>query len=509
MTVALIYPHQLFEDHPALYGASEVYVLEDPLFFGVDEQWPLKFHIQKLILHKASLRRYTEWLQERLSIPVRHLALSHAKRTEDLLDQLPDETSTVQIVEVVDDVLSSRIEQHAKQKGWHLDWKTSPMFLSPPEWLEGYGKNAKKPSMAHFYQQQRLRMNVLLEENASPVGGKWSFDEENRKKLPRGIQLPMDPLETYRSVSESEKSEIITALDQSGVTYWGSAKEFSYPVDHEGAKEWLEVFLRERFAGFGTYEDALSAEGTALFHSVLSPVLNIGLLDSAYVVDQILIYARENEIALNDLEGLIRQIIGWREFVRLMYERHGRVSRSRNFFGFQAEMPSSIYEGNTGIYPVDHVIAKLKKHAYSHHIERLMVMGNFFVLLKIKPDAVYRWFMEMYIDAYDWVMVPNVYGMSQFSDGGIFITKPYVSGSNYLRKMSNYPKGGWCLAWDSLFWSFVDEQREFFGQQYRMKMMLSHLHKMRPETLTAHHQRANDVRTCLSNGRRWQEEGIL
>jgi deoxyribodipyrimidine photolyase-related protein len=200
------------------------------------------------------------------------------------------------------------------------------------------------------------------------------------------------------------------------------------------------------------------------------------------------------------LEGFIRQIIGWREYMAIMYEKHGRYLRTQNYWKLEDGMPASIYQNKTGIPIVDDVLEKVKQDGYAHHIERLMVLGNFFLLLRVKPDDVYRWFSEMFVDAYDWVMVPNVYGMSQFSDGGLLVTKPYVSGSNYLRKMSDYKAGPWCEVWDALFWSFIDDYRDFFSSQYRMKMMVSHLVKMGGEKLAKHHQVAGDFRKKMQQG---------
>jgi deoxyribodipyrimidine photolyase-related protein len=181
---------------------------------------------------------------------------------------------------------------------------------------------------------------------------------------------------------------------------------------------------------------------------------------------------------LNSLEGFIRQIIGWREFIRIVYEREGNKQRTKNYWGFDRKIPESFWQGTTGILPVDNVIKKVLQTGYSHHIERLMVIGNFMLLCEFHPDEVYRWFMEMYVDAYDWVMVPNVYGMTQFADGGMMTTKPYISGSNYLLKMSDYQKGGWTEIWDGLFWRFMHVNRDLFLKNPRLSMLVKTFDKM-------------------------------
>ena len=181
---------------------------------------------------------------------------------------------------------------------------------------------------------------------------------------------------------------------------------------------------------------------------------------------------------MNSCEGFIRQIIGWREFIRGVYIAVGSKERVKNFWNFKRKIPSSFYSGDTGIEPIDDTIKKINESAYANHIERLMIIGNFMLLCEFDPDEVYRWFMEMFIDSYDWVMVPNVYGMSQFSDAGMMSTKPYISSSNYILKMSNYKKGDWCKIWDSLFWNFMDKQRDFFVKNPRMRMLISSFDKM-------------------------------
>ncbi|MFY8189905.1 MAG: FAD-binding domain-containing protein, partial [Bacteroidia bacterium] len=181
-----------------------------------------------------------------------------------------------------------------------------------------------------------------------------------------------------------------------------------------------------------------------------------------------------------------RQIIGWREFIRAVYEQVGKQERTRNYWKFSRKIPASFYTGTTGIEPIDTVIKKVLVTGYAHHIERLMVLGNFMLLCEFDPDEVYRWFMEMFIDAYDWVMVPNVYGMSQFADGGLMATKPYISGSNYLMKMSDYGKGDWQQTWDALFWHFMDKQRNFFLQNPRLGMLVRTFDKMPLEKREKH-----------------------
>ena len=215
-----------------------------------------------------------------------------------------------------------------------------------------------------------------------------------------------------------------------------------------------------------------------MFHSVLTPALNIGLIQPGALIDKALKAAEEYKVPINSTEGFIRQIIGWREFIHILYQREGSRQRTCNYWSFKRKIPPAFYTGDTGITPVDTVIRKVLSTGYCHHIERLMVLGNFMLLCEFHPDAVYQWFMEMFIDSYDWVMVPNVYGMSQFADGGLMTTKPYISSSNYILKMSDFAKGDWQEVWDGLFWRFMHKHRTFFLQNPRLGMLINTFDKM-------------------------------
>ena len=197
-----------------------------------------------------------------------------------------------------------------------------------------------------------------------------------------------------------------------------------------------------------------------------------------FILEKVLDFSKSNDIPLNSLEGFIRQIIGWREFMRGLYISKGVFSRNLNFWNFNKKIPKSFYSAETGILPVDDTINKINNTSYCHHIERLMIIGNIMLLCEFDPDEVHKWFMELFIDAYDWVMVPNVYGMSQFADGGLFSTKPYISSSNYIIKMSNYKRGEWSSIWDGLFWRFMDKHREKLKNNPRLNMLIKNFDKM-------------------------------
>lgn len=485
MDITLIYPHQLFDSHPAVAKGRCIYLVEEPLFYGKDLQYPRAMHVQKLVLHRASMRAYQRELEGR-GHEVTHLENpGKAAGSVVLLEEaLPKSVKRIHLVDPVDDVLLKRVRRFADQRGVELQLHDTPNFLSPPEFLEEHIANRKKPFMAHFYKAQRKRMEILLEEDAEPVGGQWSYDEDNRKKLPKGYQPPPEP----RQAPDDDVREAMEWVSKHFPDNPGSTECFRWPVTRKAASQWLDQFLTERFEDFGRYEDAISTEHATLHHAAITPMLNIGLLDPQDVIDKALAY--RDKVPLNSLEGFIRQVIGWREFMRGIYHHRGVEIRNGNYWNFRRQMPDSFYDGTTGIPPVDRVIHQILRDGYCHHIERLMVLGNFMLLCRIQPNEVYRWFMELFVDSYDWVMVPNVYGMSQFADGGTFTTKPYLSGSNYVLKMSDEPKGDWCAIWDGLFWSFIGDHADFFLSNPRLSMMARSWDKMSDDKKNAHRHAA-------------------
>jgi deoxyribodipyrimidine photolyase-related protein len=386
--------------------------------------------------------------------------------------------------DVVDDWLRQRLTKGAQQQGIELQEFRSPNFLEDRAEISKFFDNRQRLKQTDFYIDRRKHHEILLDKFDKPLGGKWTYDVDNRQKFPKNRSAPdVDLPELNEYVREAQTYVTQHFGDNYGSVEQPFAAGF-YPTTYAEAEDWLSDFLTVRFADFGAYEDAIVLEEQILHHSVLSPLLNTGLLLPRQVIDAAL--AMVDKVPLNSLEGFVRQLMGWREFIRITYERQGRIQRTRNYWGFTRRVPESFWEGTTGILPVDATIRKARNNAYCHHIERLMVMGNFMLLCEFDPDDVFRWFMEMFIDAYDWVMVPNVYAMSQFADGGGMCTKPYISGSNYLMKMSDYPKGDWQKVWDGLFWRFMHVHRDFFLGNPRLGMLVKTFDKMSPEKQQQH-----------------------
>jgi deoxyribodipyrimidine photolyase-related protein len=487
----LLYPNQLFAvEH--IPKVDIVYVIEDPLYFGTDEQYPIAFHKQKLVLHRASMRRYVEeqlWANE---IDVEYLELVDVQNSGEVLSHAQKAgANLVYMFDPCDYVLEKRLHSALATNvtsPFELRVLPTPNFMLRKGEVEEFFADKSQHLFAPFYQWQRERFNILIDKKYKPEGGKWSYDLENRKKLPADQQPP-----GFASFGDNTYvTEAIKWVESRFPDNPGSVDGFMWPTNHDEAIVWLRDFLEHRLELFGPYEDAMDGEAMLLYHSGISAPLNIGLLTPTQVVEATLAHHQKSPISLPSLEGFIRQIIGWREYVRGLYVTQGTNMRKSNGLQQTRTLSTAWWDGTTGLPPVDDVITKVQKHAYAHHIERLMIMGNAMLLCEIHPDEVYTWYMSLFIDAYDWVMVPNVYGMSQFSDLGSMVTKPYISGSNYILSMSHYQKDEWCDIWDGLFWGFVERHEEMLAKNPRTSMMVKSLHKLNKDRKRIISYRAQD-----------------
>lgn len=479
MKVGLVFPHQLFEQNTLLPSCDIIYIVEETLFF---KQY--NFHQQKIAFHRASMQFYKSHLQTLHKNVVYVDAIDERADVRKLISFLASEKAVhIHYIDTTDCWLEQRISKACKELNLKTTKHSSSLFINTSEEIELLFRNKKRYFQTDFYKQQRHQRNILLDENQKPIGGKWTFDDANRLKYPKGKIPPK--VDTLLPNPFYEEAFVYT-IKNFGSNYGSLNSDFIYPTTFEESRTWLFQFFEKRFAEFGAYEDSIVEQQSILHHSVLTPMLNVGLLTPKYIIDEALKHASANDVLINSVEGFVRQIMGWREFIRAVYELKGTEERTKNYWGFTRKIPASFWTGNTGIAPIDSTIRKILKTGYCHHIERLMVLGNFMLLCEFDPNEVYRWFMEMFIDAYDWVMVPNVYGMSQFADGGLFATKPYISGSNYLMKMSDYKKGDWQTVWDGLFWRFMHTHRSFFLQNPRLGMLVNMFDKMPIEKQNSH-----------------------
>ncbi|MBB6626042.1 cryptochrome/photolyase family protein [Nocardioides sp. KIGAM211] len=485
--VHLVLPHQLFEEHLDAADGTRFVLVEHDLLFR-----QYRFHAQKLVLHRVSMRRFADRLRE-AGFEV-HVVETSARTTSRaalaaLLAELAPFTLTVH--DVVDDWLSRDLTAALADAGHEL---TADEVLESPNFLTSRADVAAqlgsgRSRMQTFYTWQRRRLGVLVEADGSPVGGQWSFDEDNRKKLPRNHPVPAVPAPESR---HAYVDDAIAWVADEFPDAPGNADSFAWPTSHAEAQAAYDAFLTDRFAEFGPYEDAISGAHGVLFHSLLTPGLNIGLLSPRDVLDRALARASDGagDVPLASLEGFVRQVIGWREYMRATYVQRGRAMRTSNRLEHGRPLAEGWWTAETGLEPVDVVLRRVLDTGYAHHIERLMVLGNAMCLLRTDPDAAYEWFMEMFVDAYDWVMVPNVYAMSQFAAADAITTKPYVSGSNYLKKMSDLGPGEWRDDWDALYWTFVRDHHDVFDANPRSRMVAKLYDGLDPARKAAHTRRA-------------------
>lgn len=460
-SLALILGDQLFDGLPGISSDVPILMVED---FGLCTR--VRHHRQKLVLFLSAMRHFAERLRasgfqveyHRLAPGSEVTILDHVRR------HAPERLVTYEPADrfFADDLRALRLS---------VDFLPNPMFLTAPDDWDRYRRAHPHLKMADFYRIQRRRLGYLMEPSGEPTGGRWSFDEENRKPLPARIEVP----EPWYAEPDAITREVIDLVDATFPDHPGKATDFRYPVTHEDARAWLADFVETRFARFGDYEDALSTRHRVVFHGLLSPFLNTGLLTPQEVLDATM---SRSEIPLNAREGFLRQVIGWREFVRGVH-RETPID-APNHLGHSRHLSDVWYTGDTGLLPLDVVIRRARDHAWCHHIERLMVAGSAMLLCEVHPQAAYDWFMDMFLDSADWVMGPNVYGMSQFADPGTFATKPYISGSAYLRKMGDFPAGPWCDVWDGLYWRFIDRHRELFARNPRTSVIPRSLDKLDP-----------------------------
>lgn len=433
MKAALILGTQLLKRHPALddAGIDELFLVESAALFD-----RLPYHQHKIVLVLSAMRHTVDRLERegRTVRSIRHgEGLSFADGVTRLIER--HGADGIAWMRAADRGVDRRIDRIAARAGIRTRGWADRAFLTPEPELDAWFRDHPRARMEDFYRWQRRRTGILME-GEGPAGGRWNYDVDNREPLPKG-GLDIPPLPQIEPDEITLK--VIEEVRERFPDHPGDAREFWLPVTHEAARAWLDVFVAERLPDFGRFEDAMAADQPVLFHSVLTPSLNLGLLTPHDVVDAVL--EASGDVPLPSLEGFVRQVIGWREYMRGMYRAHPELAGA-NALGLTRELEPWWYTG-AGIpdelpIPVRAVLERVLRHGYAHHIERLMVLGNWFLLEGYAPASVNRWFLSLFVDAYEWVMVPNVFGMSQFADGGMVGTKPYVSGGAYLQRMGRW-----------------------------------------------------------------------
>jgi deoxyribodipyrimidine photolyase-related protein len=452
---------------------DKVILIEEPRYFT-----DFRFHKLKLVYHRVTMQSYEKELN-RAKISTSYIDFN--KVTSVTYSKL--NTNKTYYFNPIDHKLNKKLER-TLSKATKLD---NLNFLLTPSEVESnkdiFYKN-NKYSHEEFYKFQRKRLDILMKDD-KPVGGKFSFDTENRLNLPPHIKIP--PLPKIKK--NNSYKEAVSYVDKHFPKNYGSTDEFIFPTNNITAVRWFRNFLTKRLNNFGPYEDAVSSDNHFLFHSVLSPMMNIGILPDSQVIDIAKKYylKHKSTISLQSFEGFIRQVIGWRNYVYAVYLLEPDMYEE-NFLKHHNKISDKYWLGNTGITPIDTIIQNIVKYSYAHHIERLMYLGNWFLINKADPKEVHRIFMEWTVDAYDWVMVPNIMGMSQYSDHGKMMTRIYFSSSNYIDKMSNFKrtvnkddtdinKKNWWEIWDAVYYAFIHSHKELLAKNYATARQVAHWKK--------------------------------
>ena len=431
-------------------------------------------HPQKIALIFSAMRHFAEALRER-GWRVHYVRLDDAQNSGSLPAELQRWAAQLQAAEVhITECGEWRLEDELKRSGVPIVWHADNRFICGRDEFARWAEGRKQLRMEFFYREMRRKTGLLINGDGTPVGGAWNFDAENRKALPKQIKAPM----TARFPADAITQEVLTLVAERFSHHYGSLASFDYPVSHAEAEALWQHFLDFALPAFGDYQDAMALGEPFLFHARISAALNIGLLDVRRLCADVEAAYWRGQVPLNAAEGFIRQLIGWREYVRGIYWLHMPEYAERNAFGNTRPLPEFYWTGKTRMKCMSQAIDQTLEHAYAHHIQRLMVTGNFALLAGIDPAEVHDWYLSVYIDAYEWVEAPNTIGMSQFADGGIVGSKPYVSSGNYINKMSDYCKhctysvsaktGKNACPFNLLYWDFLVRHRKRFERNPRI-----------------------------------------
>ncbi|MFM7464646.1 MAG: cryptochrome/photolyase family protein [Cyanobium sp.] len=515
MDLVWILGDQLLPNHPLLPSPDPNRAVA--MIESVPRARRLRYHQQKLTLLFAAMRHHGAALERighrvlyhRLEDPLPGPAADNGTTAADPPDSAPvlaawialHGVKGIHLLEPNDFHTQAALPALAKELGVPVHTHPSPQFLLPRKDFLAWAKGRRSVVMEQHYRRMRKELGVLMASDGQPVGGVWNTDADNRqtraqfrKAKPVVPRVPApEPDPVVREVAEQ--------VSRLFPDHPGRAADLWLPVTRAGALAWLERFVAERLAGFGPWEDLMVDQEPVLFHSVLSPLLNIGLLTPLECVKAAEEAWAEGRAPLASVEGFVRQIVGWREFIHGMYWRHMPDYLKVNALDAHRPLPRWAYTGQTDMRCVARAIEDAVRLGYNHHIQRLMVLGNFFLLGGYAPQEVLRWYLEMYVDAYDWVMVPNVLGMVLYADGGWFATKPYSAGPTYLDKMGDHcsnchynPKlkiGPQACPFQALYWAFHSRHAERFRGHPRMAMMVRQVDRMEPTLIEAYVREAD------------------
>ena len=467
----------------------------------------LPHHRQKLVLCFSAMRHFAAELEaDGFGVHYKRAAASFDDGIGAYLRQFRGVTLTV--MEPNDHGWAERLTEAVERHGGDLEIVPNELWLTSKELFDGWANDRDRVRLEHFYRRVRTEFGLLMTEDGDPEGGRWNFDRLNRETPDDEHVFPDPPAFPPDALTQEVAAYVSDAFPDA----FGDVGTFAWPVTRDQALDALRDFCENRLRHFGPFEDAMLADEPVLYHSQLSVPLNLGLLHPREVVEMAIEHYRDGRrnIPLQSIEGFVRQVIGWREFLRHVYRRRMPSLRAMNALEHDAELPDLYWTGDTRMHCLATCVDQVRRTGWAHHIQRLMVLGTFGLIAGVRPQALLDWFTAAFVDALDWVMVPNVIGMSQYADGGGFTTKPYAASANYVDKMSDYCRscsydrnakvGADACPFNSLYWDFLDRHQERLDGNPRMNMVLASWKRMDDDRKDAIRQRAADVKARLAAG---------
>jgi deoxyribodipyrimidine photolyase-related protein len=433
-----------------------------------------RYHQFRIIYHLSAAKHFSK----EMNIPFLY------KDSFDEIFNGLDSTESYVVADPHDVWLKDRLAKSALMNQITLSFSSDPNFFIKDITLE-----LKNPpyKLDPYYKRWRHRFNILIDASNKPIGGKYSYDQSNREPPP--ISLDVQPPMSFEA--DEITISVSNYVKETFVDHPKSNLTFKYPVTTNAAEKLLDHFIKHRLKFFGIYQDAMMINEPFMVHSLVSASINLGLLSAVQVVKKVEQSYHDGIAPLEAVEGFIRQVLGWREYIRGIYLKEGISYIESNHLNNQESLPGLFYTGNTDLNCMKTVINETLDYAYNHHIQRLMILSNISNLMEIKPFHIRRWFNEMYIDSFDWVVTPNVIGMGMFADGGLMSTKPYISSANYINKMSNYCKeckynpkektGENACPINAMYYQFLGKHESKLSKNHRMGYMLNHYKRLSPQ----------------------------
>ncbi|MDW7747443.1 cryptochrome/photolyase family protein [Halomonas sp.] len=455
-------------------------------------------HPQKIALILSAMRHFAAELRDR-GHRVHYSALDDPDNAQGLVD----EAERLAVLYSCDEV---RVVRPGEWRLWQvmreredaaLPWRLieDDRFFTTPEDFAAWARKRKAPRMEHFYRMMRQRTGLLMEDG-KPAGGRWNFDHDNRQPLPATLEVPDPPNHHHDAVTD----DVLALVAEHFGAHFGTLDTFHWPVTRRQALGDLRHFLEHLLPDFGRYQDAIHDAEPFLFHSRLSAALNLGLLSPREVCEAVEREYLEGRAPLNSVEGFIRQVLGWREYVRGLYWTRMPDYKRGNALGASRGLPAAFWSGDTDLRCLRRAIEMTHNHAYAHHIQRLMVTGNFALLCDVAPEALCDWYLAVYADACEWVELPNTLGMVLHADGGLMGSKPYCASGKYIDRMSDHcrhcrydPKratGPDACPFNSLYWAFLERHADTLSANPRMKLIYGSLRRMSDDRRAALREQA-------------------